>query len=78
MQRSDAKAVREATEKIMDDFVKLMCDNELGHVWAAWHPHRFAAVAAYAYLFLADPAKTSSQWNWMVTPKRIHIPIDQI
>ena len=58
--------------------VKLMGDNELGHVWAAWHHHRFAAVVAYAYLFLADPAKTTSQWNLMVDPKRISIPIDQI
>ena len=71
MQRSDAKAVQAATEKIVDDLVKLMGDDELGHVWAAWHPHRFAAVAAYAYLFLADPAKTTSQWNWMFDPKRI-------
>ena len=78
MQRSDAKAVQAATEKIVDDLVKLMGDDELGHVWAAWHPHRFAAVAAYAYLFLADPAKTTSQWNLMVYPKRIYIPIDQI
>ena len=34
MQRSDAKAVQEAPEKIVDDLVKFMGDNELGHVWA--------------------------------------------
>ena len=38
MQRSDAKAVQAATDTIVDDLVKLMGDNELGHVWAAWHP----------------------------------------
>ena len=38
-----------ATETIADDLVKLMGDDELGHVWAAWHPHRFAAGAAYGY-----------------------------
>ena len=32
MQRSDAKAVQAATEKIVDDLMKLMNDNELGHV----------------------------------------------
>ena len=60
-QRSEAKAVQEAIEKIVDDLVKLMGDNELGHVWATWHPHRFAPVAAYAYLFRSDPATTSAQ-----------------
>ena len=48
MQHKVAVAVQAATAKIVDDFVKLMADNELGHVWATWHPHRFAAVAAYA------------------------------
>ena len=43
MQRSDANAVQTATEKIVDDLLKLLDDNQLGHVWAAWHPHRFAA-----------------------------------
>ena len=64
MQRSDSQAVQAATEKIVNDLVKLMRDNELGHVWAKnWHPHRFAAVATYAYLFLADPAATTSRWT---------------
>ena len=35
MQRSDAKAVQAETEKIVDDLMKLMNDNELGHVWTA-------------------------------------------
>ena len=78
MQRSDAKAVQAATATIVDNLVKLMGDNELTHVWATWHPHRFAAVAAYAYLFTDDPAKTTSRWNCMVVPKRLYIPIDQI
>ena len=79
MQRGDAQAVQAATEKIVDDLARLMGDNELGHVWAEnWHPHRFAAVATHAYLFLARPADTTSRWNWMVDPKRIYIPIDQI
>ena len=70
MQKSDSQAVQAATEKIVNDLVKLMRDNELGHVWAKnWHPHRFAAVATHAYLFLADPAATTSRWNWMVDPK---------
>ena len=78
MRARDAEAVQATTAKIVDDLVKLMSDNELGHVWTAWHPNRFAAVAAYAYVFLADPAKTTSKLNWMVDPKRIYIPIDQI
>ena len=78
MQRSDPKAVQAATDKIVDDLVNLMNDNELGHVWSDWHPHRFAAVAVYAYLFLADPAETASRWNFMVVPKRSYIQTDQI
>ena len=79
MQRKDAQAVQEATEKIVNDLVKLMDENELGDIWASsWHPHRFAAVAAYAYVFLADAADTASRWNWAVDPKRMYIPIDQI
>ena len=78
MQQIGAKAVQAATEKIVNDLLKLMEDNDLRHVWASWHPHRFAAVAAYAYLFVADPAKATSQWNWMVVPKRTYIPIDEI
>ena len=78
MQQSGAKAVQAATEKIVNDLLKLMEDNDLRHVWASWHPHRFAAVAAYAYLFVAAPAKATSQWDWMVVPKRTYIPIDEI
>ena len=79
MKTRDAQEVQAATEKIVENLLKLMGDNELGHVWAEkWHPHRFAAVATYAYIFLADLTDTTSRWNWMVDPKRIYIPIDQI
>ena len=79
MKTRDAQEVQAATEKIVENLLKLMGYNELGHVWAEkWHPHRFAAVATYAYIFLADLTDTTSRWNWMVDPKRIYIPIDQI
>ena len=69
MQGSDDKQVQAAMEKIVDEVVNLMRKNELGHMWAAWHPHRFAAVSAHAYLFLDDPARIASRWNSMVRPK---------
>ena len=69
MQRSDPKAVQAATDKIVDDLVNLMNDNKLGHVWSDWHPHRFAAVAVYAYLFLADPAETGPDGISWLSPK---------
>ena len=48
MQRGDAQAVRAATEKIVDDFLRLMHDADLAHMWGqTWHPHRFAAVATF-------------------------------
>ena len=78
MQRSDVEAVQAATTRMVDELVKLLGDNELGHVWATWHPHRFASVAAYVHVFTTDPADTASQWNWMVDPKIMYIPIDQI
>ena len=78
MQQRDAQAVQTATQKMVHDLLKLMNDNQLERVWPTWHPHRLAAVAAYAHLYLDDPATTTSRWNCMVEPKRIYIPIDQI
>ena len=69
MQRSDATAAQAVMEKIVDDLVKLMGDDELGHVWAAWHPHRFAAVAAYVYLSLPIPQRRLRNGIGWLTPK---------
>ena len=45
MQRHDAEALHAATDKIVDDLVRFMGDNELRHVWAEnWHPHRFSVL----------------------------------
>ena len=66
------------TEKIVDDLIIPLNDNDLESVWSAWHPHRFAAVAVYAYLFVSDPTDIASRWNCMVVPKSIYIPSDEI
>ena len=79
LQRSDAVVVRAATAKIVEDLAKLLQDNELiTPLLLEWHPHRFASVAAYVYIFLEDPSSTASRWNCLLKPKRMYTPIDQI
>ena len=78
LHQHDATAVHAATDKIINDYVKLMQDNDLGHMWSSWHPHRFVAVATYVYLFVVASKYSTSRWQWMLQPERIYIPIDDI
>ena len=61
MQGRDASTAHTATDNTVEEWAKPMGDKELVQVCADWHPHRLAAVAAYAYLSVAGPATTSSK-----------------
>ena len=66
--RADAEAVQSATTTMINNLHAIFADKELSTVWSTWHPHRFAAVAAWAHLFLVE--NRVSKWNWLLEPKK--------